>query len=54
MGLVFRRRKQLRGGRTLNVSKRGASVSQKAGPFTVSTRGRGSMRLGKGFSWRIK
>jgi hypothetical protein len=54
MGLVFRKRKQLGRNTALNVSKSGASVSKKAGPVSVSSRGRASVRLGKGISFRIK
>jgi Protein of unknown function (DUF4236) len=54
MGLVFRRRKRLGRGRTLNVSGRGASVSQRAGRLTVSSRGRASVRLLPGLSFRLR
>ena len=54
MGLVFYRRKRIGRGFNLNLSKSGASVSKKVGPLSVSSQGRGSIRLGKGFSWRFK
>jgi hypothetical protein len=54
MGLIYRRRKRLGRGSWLNVSKRGASVSERAGPVTVNSRGGIRIRLGKGLSWRIK
>ena len=54
MGLVFRRRKRLGRSTFLNLSSRGASVSRRIGPLSVSSRGRGSLRLGKGWSWRFK
>jgi hypothetical protein len=54
MGLVFRRRKRIGRGLGLNLSTSGASVSKKVGPLSVSSRGRGSIRLGKGISWRFK
>ena len=54
MGLIYRRRKRLGRSSWLNVSKRGASVSEKVGPVTVNSRGRVRVRLGKGLSWRIK
>ena len=38
----------------LNLSKSGASLAKKEGPLTVNTRGRASIRLGKGFSFRFK
>jgi hypothetical protein len=54
MGLVFNRRKRLGRSTTLNVSTRGASVSRRAGRLTLNSRGRGRIRLGKGFSFRFK
>ncbi len=54
MGFFFRRRKRLGKNTSLNISKSGASVSRKAGPITFNSRGRGSIRLGKGKSWRFK
>jgi hypothetical protein len=54
MGFVFRRRKRLGQGLNLNVSKSGASVSKKVGRVTVSSRGRGSIRIAKGLSFRFK
>lgn len=54
MGLIYRRRKRLGARSWLNVSKSGASVSEKLGPLTVNSRGRVRLRLGKGLSWRIK
>lgn len=54
MGLIFRRTKRLGRRTTVNLSKSGVSASRRAGRFTIGTRGRGSFRLGKGFSWRFK
>lgn len=54
MGLTFRRRKKLGHGMTLNMSGRGVSVSRKSGPLTTSSRGRGSLRLARGLSFRFK
>jgi hypothetical protein len=54
MGFTFSKRKKVARGTNLNLSKSGASVSKKAGPVTVSSRGRGSVRLGKGVSFRFK
>ena len=50
----FSYRKRVRTGRRswLNVSKRGVSGSMRFGPFTVNSRGRTSLRLGKGLSYR--
>lgn len=53
MGFTFNRRKRL-GRSSLNVSKSGASVSRRVGPVTLSTRRRGSVRLGKGLGFRFK
>jgi len=54
MGLVFYRRKRIGKSTFLNFSKRGVSASKRVGPLSVSSRGRGSIRLGKGLSWRFK
>lgn len=54
MGFVFRKTKSLGSGARLNVSKHGASVSKKAGPITLNSRGRARVRLGKGISFRFK
>lgn len=54
MGFTFSRRKKVARGTNLNVSKSGASVSKKTGPITLNSRGRGSVRLAKGVSFRFK
>jgi hypothetical protein len=54
MGLSWNRRKRIGKGANLNLSKSGASVSKKLGPVSVSSRGRGSVRLGKGVRFRFK
>ena len=54
MGLVFYRRKRLGRSTFLNLSRSGASVSKRVGRLSLSSRGRGSIRLGKGLSWRFK
>lgn len=54
MGLIWRKTKRINPKTAVNLSKSGASVSRKAGPVTVSSRGRGSVRLGKGLSFRFK
>lgn len=54
MGLIFRRRKTIGTGTAINVSKTGVSLSKKRGPLSISSRGRGSVRLGKGLSFRFK
>ena len=54
MGFVFSRRKRIGKGLNLNLSKSGASLSKRVGPATLSSRGRGSIRLAKGLSFRFK
>ena len=54
MGFTFRKRVNLGNGRTLNVSKSGVSVSQRAGRVRINSRGRGSIRIAKGLSFRFK
>ena len=52
MGFYFRRRVRLGKKSWLNISKSGVSGSQRVGPFTFNSRGRTSIRLGKGFAYR--
>ncbi len=52
MGFSFRKSKGF-GPFRINLSKSGVSASTKAGPVTVNTRGRGSVRLGNGLSYRF-
>ena len=54
MGLIFRKRVKTSKNGSINLSKSGASYSHRIGPFTINSRGRISIRLGNGFSWRIK
>lgn len=54
MGFVFQKRKRIGRGTNLNLSKSGASVSKRAGRVSVSSRGRGSIRIAKGLSFRFK
>ena len=54
MGLSFRKSVRLGKALRLNVSRSGASLSQRVGRVTVNSRGRGSIRVGKGVSWRFK
>lgn len=54
MGFTFFRRKRLSRTAALNLSKSGASMSKRVGPVTVSSRRRGSVRLGKGLGFRFK
>lgn len=53
MGLIYR--KTVRAGKNgkVNVSKSGASYSHKFGPVTVNSRGRVTVKLGPGLSWRF-
>jgi Protein of unknown function (DUF4236) len=53
MGLVFRRSFSLGKGARLNLSKRGASVSQRLGRLTLNSRGGGSFRILPGLSFRF-
>lgn len=52
MGFYFRRRARLGKGTWLNFSKSGISASKRIGPFTFNSRGRTSVRLGKGVGYR--
>lgn len=54
MGFIFNRRKKVGKRTTLNMSKSGVSVSRKAGPLTVNSRGGVSVRLGKGKRFKFK
>lgn len=51
----FRYQKRVRTGKNswLNISKSGVSGSAKVGPMTFNSRGRGSIRLGNGLSYRM-
>ena len=56
MGLIFRKRVKVgQSGKTwVNLSKSGASVSRKLGDrVTVNSRGRVTIRIAPGISWRI-
>ena len=52
MGFIYRKRIRTGKRSWLNVSKRGVSGSMRVGPFTVNSRGRTSLRLAKGLSYR--
>lgn len=52
MTLQFQKRKRV-GNTGVNLSKSGVSLSRRAGPLTVSTRGRASVRIMPGVSWRL-
>ena len=53
MGLIWSRRKKLGRTATLNLSKSGVSISKRIGRLTVNSRGRASIRLGKGFRFNL-
>ena len=53
MGLVFRKRIRIGENQTVNLSKRGASVAKRVGRVTVNSRGRGSIRILPGLSFRF-
>lgn len=52
MGLIFRKRVKTGRNTWLNLSKSGVSTSRRAGRVTVNSRGRVSVRLAKGLTWR--
>lgn len=54
MGLVYRRRKRLTRNTWVNAGTGGASVSARRGRVTVNTRGRGSIRIMRGLSFRFR
>jgi Protein of unknown function (DUF4236) len=54
MGFVFRRSLGLGRGRRVNLSRSGASMSQRLGRVTLNSRGRGSVRLLPGLSFRFR
>lgn len=54
MGLNFRKTIKLGKRTKANVSKKGVSLSTKIGPFTFNSKGRGSVKLGKGFNYTFK
>ena len=52
MGWIYRRRIRLGKNSWINLSKRGASLSRRVGPVTYNSRGRRSVRVAKGISYR--
>lgn len=52
MGFYFRKRLRVGKNTFVNLSKRGPSISQRFGPFTVNSRGRTNVRLGPGIGYR--
>lgn len=53
MGFYVRKQKKVGKKGRVNVSKSGVSYSHRFGPITVNTRGRVTVRLGKGFGFRL-
>ena len=53
MGLIFRKRVRLSRTAHVNLSAHGASVSKRAGRVTVNSRGRVSVRVLPGLSFRV-
>ena len=53
MGLIFRKRVKLDDDTAANLSTHGVSVSRRLGRVTVSSRGRVSIRLLPGLSFRF-
>jgi hypothetical protein len=53
MGLVFRRRIPIDRGAWLNLSKSAVSASKRVGRVTISSTGRGSIRIARGLSFRF-
>ena len=54
MGFRYRKRINLGGGKSINLSKSGPSMSQRIGPFTFNSRGRSTVRFGNGMSYSSK
>jgi hypothetical protein len=52
-GLVFRRRVRIGANETVNLSKGAASAAKRVGQVTVNSRGRGSIRILPGLSFRF-
>ena len=53
MGLIFRKRLRVSRTAHLNVSRSSVSVSKRAGRVTVNSRGRVSVRILPGLSFRV-
>jgi len=54
MPFSFSWSKKVGRGLRVSASKTGLSASKRLGPVSLSTRGRASVRLGKGLSFRTK
>lgn len=53
MGLIINRRKRINDNLTLTLGNTGPGAVFRLGPVSVSTRGRVTLHLGKGLSYRI-
>lgn len=53
LGFIFRKRVRLGKNGHLNISKSGASVSEQLGPVSLNSRGRVTVRLLPGLSFRF-
>jgi hypothetical protein len=53
MGLAFGKRIRIGRNETVNLSKGAASVAKRVGQVTVNSRGRGSIRILPGLSFRL-
>lgn len=53
MGLIYRKRVKLGRNTAVNLSKSGASASERIGPVTVNSRGRVTLRLLPGLTFRF-
>lgn len=53
MGLIYRKRVRVGRNTTVNLSGRGASVSERVGRVTFNSRGRVSVRILPGLSLRL-
>jgi hypothetical protein len=53
VGFTYRRRKKVGRNSWVNVSKRGASLSNRSGCLTLNSRGGGSIRVARGLSYRF-
>lgn len=52
VSIYLRRRVRLLPGLFLNLTKTGGSLSARAGRVTVNSRGRTTVRIAKGLTWR--
>lgn len=53
MGVIFRRSQRFGRNGRVNCSRSGVSYSRRIGPLTINSRGRVTLRLGKGLSIRL-